>query len=161
MGIKEQVKAIIVRNPAIQLEEGELCVFQTKCQLGRQVEKITTTSKPGIGIGVGIPVTKHFGIGIGKAKVKTTTKRELVWEKINCTIVLSTIRFYVKCPNDTYRMELDTFQDIKLNKDAITIVSDGTPYYFFMKNSEVKRFLKVWGLMGEAARQGLSTEDFV
>ncbi len=159
MGLKEQVKAIIVKNPAIAINADEYCVFQTKCQFGQQVLKTTTTSKPGVGVGVGIPVTKHFGIGIGKTKVKTTTTNEVVWDKKNCVIVLTTQRFLFKVDNTVYTLDLNTFQDIKINKDAITIISGGVTYYFLMKNADVQRFLNTWSLIGEAARQGLVFDE--
>ena len=161
MGVKEQLRAIVVKKPVVKLNNDEACVFQANCQFGKQVEKITTTSKPGLGVGVGIPVTKHIGIGVGKAKVKTTTKKEMVWEKQNCVLLLTTSRFLFKISNNVYEFDFETFQDIKLNKDAITVVSNGRPYYFFMKNSEVKRFVQTWSLVGEAGKQGISPSDLL
>jgi len=161
MGIKEQIKAIIVKKPAVTMDADEVCFFQTKSQYGQQVEQITTTTKPGIGIGIGIPVTSHFGIGIGRRKVKTKTTREMVWEKTNCVILLTSKRFLYKISNKVYQLDLDTFQDIQLHKDAITIISNGTPYYFFMSNREVQQFMRTWGLIGEAARLGMNVKDFL
>lgn len=161
MDIIEQIKDIIVRRPAAELNEKELCFFQTDAQFGRQVEQITTTSKPGLGIGIGIPVTKHFGIGIGKRKVKTKTTREMVWEKTPCVIMLTTNRFLCLMNKQLYQLELDTFQDIKLHQDGITIISSGNPYYFFMANKDVQKFTTVWGLIGEAAKQGIKVEELM
>jgi len=161
MNIKEQIKAIIVRNPVVNMGKDELCFFQANSQYGQQVEQIKTTTKPGIGIGIGVPVTKHFGIGIGKRKVKTKTTKEVVWEKTKCIVLLTTNRFLYKISNQVYQIDLDTFQDIQLHNDAITIVSNGRPYYFFMKNSDVQKFMTTWGLIGEAARNGLNAKDFM
>lgn len=55
----------------------------------------------------------------------------------------------------------ETFEDLKFSKDGITIFSNGIPYYFFMKYKDVVKFSKTWSLVGEAARQGLKTEDFM
>ena len=161
MGLKEQIESIIVRKPAVKLEKNELCFYQVICQYGKQVEKITTTSKPGLGIGVGIPVTKHIGIGIGRRKVKTTTKREMVWEKSSCTMVLTSNRLLFKIGAKVYEISLDSINDIRLNKDAITIVAYGTPYYFFMSNKDVKRFMDTWRLIGQAAKQGFDFNELL
>ena len=161
MDIKEQIKTIIVKNPPVPMNGNELCLFQSNSQYGQKTEQITTTTKPGLGVGIGVPVTKHLGIGIGKRKVKTKTTRELVWDKTKCVVLLTTDRFLYKIAKQVYQLDFDTFQDIQVHKDGITIVSNGRPYYFFMKNSDVKRFITIWSLIGEAAKQGLNNNDFI
>ena len=161
MNVKEQLKAIVVHNPVVPLDKDEICFFQANSQYGRRVEQIKTTTKPGIGIGVGVPITDHFGIGIGKRKVKTTTSKELVWEKTKSVVLLTSDRFLYKIGQKVCQISFDTVQDIKINKDAITIVSNGNPYYFFMKNSDVQRFVSVWGLIGEANKEGIDTKDLL
>lgn len=161
MNIKEQLGATVVRNPVVPMNKEEVCFFQANGQYGRRVEQIKTTTKPGIGIGVGIPITDHFGIGIGKRKVKTTTSKELVWEKTKCVVLLTSDRFLYKIGQKIYQINFDTVQDIKINKDAITIVSNGSPYYFFMKNADVQRFVTIWSMIGEAAKEGLNMQDFI
>ena len=132
MNIKEQLKSIIVRKHAVKLDEDELCFFQADAQYGQQVEQVTTTSKPGIGVGVGIPITNHIGIGIGKRKVKTKTTRKLVWKKTKCTIMLTNSRFLVKMAKQVFQLDFNTFQSVQMHKDAVTIVSGGNSYTFFM-----------------------------
>ena len=161
MNIKEQLKSIIVRKPAVKLDEDELCFFQADAQYGRQVEQITTTAKPGIGVGVGIPITNHIGIGIGKRKVKTKTTRELVWKKTKCTIMLTNSRFLVKMAKQVFQLDLNTFQSVQLHKDAITIVSIGNSYTFFMNYKDLKRFDLNWKIIGEAGRQGINVRDLI
>lgn len=161
MSVKEQLKAAIVSQPAVPMRANEVCFFQTAGQYGRQVEQIKTTVKPGLGIGVGVPITDHFGIGIGKRKVKPKTSKEMVWEKVKSIVLLTSDRFLYKIGQKVYQISFDTVQDIKLNKDAITIVSNGHPYHFFMKTTDVQKFIAVWGMIGEASKEGLDIQDFV
>ena len=159
MSIQDQIKAIVVKKPCIPLEEAEIGFFQTKCQYGEQVEQLVTTTKASPGIGIHIPIAGPFGIGIGSKKVKTTTKKETVWNRIPCTLLLTSNRMIIKSQTNAVQFDLDSFEDIKLHKDGITITSNGKPYYFFMNTKDVKKFAEIWGLVGEAARQGIKTED--
>ena len=159
MDVKKQIESIIVRKPAVKLDAGELYLYQVDCKYGKQVEKTTATTKTGPGIGVAVPVTKRFGIGISRHKVKTTIEKEMVWDQTKCTALLTSSRFLFKIGKDVNQIDFDKIEDIKINKDAITIVSRGTPYHFFMKNSEVQRFMQVWGLLGEAQKQGIKMSD--
>ncbi len=161
MGLKEQIKAIVVKKPAVALEDKEACIFQVKCQLGRQALQTTTTTKPGVGIGVGVRVIGPIGVGVGTRKVKTTTKTEMVWQKEGAVLLLTTKRILFKVGKEVYQMNFEGLQDVKLNKDAITLVCYGNPYYFFMKAGEVKRFAETWALMSEAGKQGVTIEDII
>lgn len=85
----------------------------------------------------------------------------MVWEKEKCSLLLTSNRFLYKIGKNIGQINLDAVRDIKLNKDAITVVSSVGTYYYFMSNKDVKEFMTVWGLIGEAAKQGLTVKDLL
>ena len=48
MDVKEQIRTIIVKKTMTKMDTDELGLFQSNCQYGRQVEKVTTTAKQSV-----------------------------------------------------------------------------------------------------------------
>lgn len=82
----EQLKKLIVKNPKVPLEKGDVCFFICNAQLGKPYDKTTVSTKSGLGIGITLPVTKHFGLGLFKRKVTTSVKTETAWQKTPCIL---------------------------------------------------------------------------
>ena len=123
MGVKEELRSLIVWNPNIQLRQGEVCFFFSKVQYGTPHLETTTKVKPGIGLGVVVPVTKHFGLGLGKRKVKTEISTQKVWDKESCELYVMDDRIALKFKCGVMDIDLGTVTNLKVNKDADTAIS--------------------------------------
>lgn len=151
----EKLKQLIVSNPAIPANSGELCFFSAKGQLGTPRQETTTTVKPGLGIGVTVPVTKHFGIGIGKHKVKTDTTTRTIWEKVACHFVVFSERMAISVNDKILDIDLSAVEDIIINKDAVTILCKSENYYVFMSSSDIKSFANMFQTIQVAYQNGI------
>lgn len=159
MGIKEEIRALIVPNPNIQLRPGEFCVFYVKGQYGTSHLQTTTKVKPGVGLGVVVPVSKHFGIGVGKRKVKTETSTQTVWDKQSCEFYLLDNRIVIKFKKGIYDIAIGSITNTQVYKDAIEIHCGSQKHMLFMSKSEIKRFIHLFDLLGQAQQMGINLDD--
>ena len=161
MGVKEELRSLIVWNPNIQLRQGEVCFFFSKVQYGTPHLETTTKVKPGIGLGVVVPVTKHFGLGLGKRKVKTEISTQKVWDKESCELYVMDDRIALKFKCGVMDIDLGTVTNLKVNKDALTISCGAQDHVLFMPNRDVKRFMSLFNLIVQVEKMGLDMADFV
>ena len=153
MGARDQLERIIVRNPGIDMLPDETCYYYADTKLGEPYQEYVTTTKTKPGLGVGFRITKHLGIGIGRQKVTTTTEAQTVWDKTPCEFYLLDSRIVLKTRKDESTIQYDSITDMKVNRDALTICTKYKDYYFFMPNKDVKRFMEVFALLGEVAKE--------
>lgn len=161
MSVRDQLLAIIVKNPSIQLNPGEVCFYQTKAQVGTPREEIITTTKTKPGLGFGVRVTKHFGVGIGRQKVTTTTESHTVWEKEPCDFLVLDDRMVLKLKKQNVIIDYDKVTNLKVNKDALTITVGSSDCVLFMAHKDVERFINVYKLIGEAGKEGIDTRSLI
>lgn len=157
MSARDKLMAIIVKNPDLELLPGEVCLYQVKAKLGTPHEETVTTTKTKPGIGVGIRLTKHFGVGVGRQKVTTHTETHTVWDYEPCDFFMLDSRMVLKMRRNNSVIRYDDVTDLKVNKDALTVSTKSQDYFIFMPHKDVQRFVDVYGLLGEAAKEGIKS----
>ena len=161
MSVRDQLLSIIVENPDLQLNPGEVCFYQAKAQVGTPHEEVVTTTKTKPGMGVGFRVTKHLGVGIGRQKVTTKTESHTVWDKEPCVFFVLDDRMVLKMKKQNVVIDYDRVTNMKVNKDALTITVGSQDCYLFMAHRDVERFINVYKLLGEAGKEGLNTRSLL
>ncbi len=154
MSVREQLLSIIVNNPGFKLNPSEICFFQARAQIGTPSRQTTTTTSTKPGIGIGVKLTKHFGIGIGRQKVTTKTESQTVWDKDPCDFYVMDDCIILKKGNQNITINYESITNLKVNKDALTIICGLQNWYLFMAHKDVERFINVYKLLGDAGREG-------
>lgn len=157
----EQLRNLVVSNPKIDIEVGDVCFYMAKAQLGKPYNKTIVTTKSGPGIGISVPVSQHFGLGLFRRKVKTEVKTEKRWQKTPCILYLLSEKFAFSVGKDVYYIDFEDVKKLKLHKDALVIGSRNYTFYMLMANKDVRRFEQTISLVQQAKKEGAKMEDFV
>ncbi|MBE5849761.1 MAG: hypothetical protein E7298_06310 [Lachnospiraceae bacterium] len=155
----DQLKKLLVKNPSIHVDEGDICLFQSNAKLGRQYAQTSVKTKPGLGIGVGVPITQHFGIGIMRRKIKTEVRQETKWDKKSCMFFMLSEKFVIKVGKDLYEIDNDDITGMKIHSDAFIIRTSSADFTLFLSKMDVVRLKRVMDLAEKAAKEGDSLEE--
>ena len=164
MKASEQLKALLIKNPDINLASNNGCIFRAPASV-QTPKSVTQTvkKKPGIGVGIGIPVIGNLGIGIGKTIFggKATVKTQTVYSKTPCTFYMTLYSFIIKTAEGNLTLDFDDMKGIEMHKDGMVLKCGPAKYEIIMKSADVKRFMQTYELVGKAGREGMKPEDLL
>lgn len=138
----EQLAQMVIGNPSIPVNNGEVCFYQGKAKSYKVITQIKETPKKK----TSLLLTPWF-VGV-KRKTNVEAKQETKNEYYTGQLYVTNMRMVFRCQVDAFDLMIPAITSVNQHKDGIRVISGMSSYDVMTSN--VKQVLHIIDLMNKA-----------